>query len=120
MKWGHIVVEVLWLYFKVAFVCFAYFGAKIFIAQNRPSLNPPFSKQIGGYLRCIAAVAVIGLVASGTWEGDDDDAQLVSMDYNRGATVFITLLIPALIGAAVGYTTREEFPINSRSNYDDM
>jgi hypothetical protein len=39
-------------------------GAKIFIAQNRPLLNPPFTKRIGGYLRRIAVVAIVALVAS--------------------------------------------------------
>jgi hypothetical protein len=60
------------------------------------------------------------LVASANSEGDDEESQIVSMNYNRGATVFIVLLIPALFGATEGYRTREEFPTNSRSNYDDM
>ena len=41
MKWGRNIYEVALLYFKVAFVYSAYFGTKIFIAQNRPPLNPP-------------------------------------------------------------------------------
>jgi hypothetical protein len=41
IKWGQNIYEVALLYFKVAFVYSAYFGTKIFIAQNRPSLNPP-------------------------------------------------------------------------------
>jgi len=120
MKWGHIIAEVFVFYIKVAFVFLAYFGSKVFIAGHRPSLNPPFVKRIGGYLRCIAVVAVIALFASASWEGEDEDRHIVSTDYNRGATVFLMLLIPALFGVADGYATTEKFPKSSHSNYDDM
>jgi hypothetical protein len=116
MKWGHIILEVVWFYFRLAGVLIAYHVAKILIAQNRPSLNPPFAKRIGGYLQCIAAVAIIGLVASAKMK----KSHAIDVDYNRGATVFLVLLIPALFGAAKGYTTREEFPTNSRSDYGDQ
>ena len=56
---GHIIVEVLALYFKLAFVFLAYFGARFYIGEKRPSRNPPFIKQIGGYLKYIAAVAIL-------------------------------------------------------------
>ncbi len=120
MKWGHIVWEVFALYFKLAFVCLAYFGARSYIREKRPSRNPPFAKQIGGYLRCIAVIAAVALFASAHWEGEDEESHIVSMDYNRGATVFLALLLPALFGAADGYATTEKFPKASHSNYDDM
>src|SRR5512132_2176506 len=59
MKWGDIFFEVFALYVKLAFVCLAYFGAISYIGEKRPSQNPPLTKQIGGYLRCIAAVAAV-------------------------------------------------------------
>jgi hypothetical protein len=120
MKWGHIIVEVLVLYFKLAGVYLAYHFAQVSIAQNRPSLNPPFAKRIRGYLWCIAVVTVIALLASANSEGDDEESQIVSMNYNRGATVFIALLIPVLFGATEGYRTREKFPTNSHSDYGDQ
>ena len=120
MKWGHIISEVAVLYFKLAFVYLAYHGAKVFIAHNRPSLKPPFTKRIGGYLRCIAAIAFIAMLASANFEGENEDSHVVSVDYSRGAIVFLALLFPALIGAAEGYASREQFPTASGSNYDDV
>ena len=120
MKWGHIFFEVFALYVKLAFVLLAYFGTRFIIAEKRPSRNPPFTKQIGGYLGCIAIVAVIAWFASASWEGEDEERHVVSTDYNRGATVFLALIIPALFGVADGYATSEKFPKTSHSNYDDM
>lgn len=95
MKWGHIFFEVFALYVKLAFVCLAYFSTRFVIGEKRPSRNPPFTEQIGGYLGCIAAVAAVALFASAHWEGEDEESHIVRMDYNRGATVFVALLIPA-------------------------
>ena len=98
-------------YLKFGAVYLTYFTAKFYIAHNRPSLNPPFIKRIGGYLRCVAVVAFIAFLTLGNWKkGEGEEAQVFSVDYNRGAIVFLALLIPALFGATEGYSTRERFP----------
>jgi|GEM_PF-3590816 len=119
MKWDHIITEVFWFYLKFLFVYSAYWLPKIFIAQNRPSLNPPFTKRIGGYLRCIASVVFIAGLASNS-NGEGDDAHNGFIDKNRGVTVFIVLLLPVLLGATEGFATEEKFPNSSSSSYDDM
>jgi hypothetical protein len=120
MKWGYIISEVLILYLKFLFIYLAYFFAKIFTAINRPSPTPPITKRISGYLQCVVGVAFIALVASGNFADPDEDDHLASIDYNRGAMVFIALIIPAMVGATEGFTTRERIPPPAPYNHDVM
>jgi hypothetical protein len=73
-------------------------------------VNPPFIKRIGRYLQCVVAVAFIAMMAASHFEGEGEHEDLVSINYNRGAIVFLTLLIPVFFGAHVGYATHEQFP----------
>ena len=82
---------------------FAYMMCKLAILQKRSERNPPFGERIVGYLGCIAAAAVVAFIAF----------FFSHFDYNRGATVFLALLIPVLFGAADGYKTTERLPPSS-------
>ena len=82
------------------FLCVCLFSVnsgQVFVIGEKSNVtNPPFTEQVGGYLGCIAAVAAVALFASAHWEGEDEEeSHIVRMDYNRGATVFVALLIPA-------------------------
>jgi len=114
MNWGHIAWEVLAFYFKLMFVYLAYLVSKIYIAQHRPARNPPFTKRIGGYLRCIAAVMFLTLLVFAY--GDEDDHPHSSISGNYYATICLILLIPALYGATEGFSTDEKFPVSHSDN----
>ena len=119
MNWGHIAWEVLAFYFKLMFVYLAYLASKIYIAQHRPARNPPFTKRIGGYLRCIAAVAFLTLFAC-AYGDEDDDHPHSSISGSYYATICLTLLIPAIYGATEGFSTDEKFPVSHTSSDNDM
>ena len=97
----------------------AYGVAKAFTAHSRSSSKPPVTERLWAYLQCAGVVAFIALLASGNFNGDGDDREFVSIDYNRGMIVFVTLFIAALVGATEGYTTSDKYP-PSRDSGDDF
>jgi len=118
MKWGPIISDVFLLYFKAFVLFIAYFFAKSYIRLKRPSRNPPFIKQIGGYLICVIAVALLACFWLVCGSGEDEEPDVSSINYIRGVTVFLTLLFPVLLGAAHGYATTEPDP-KSEHDSDD-
>ncbi len=120
MKWEYIFTSVVILYAKAFAIFIAYSASKFFTAQSRTSKNPPKNEKWKLYAICIVAVFLISLFASVVIERDDDDDAITNAttDYNRGAIVFLVLIIPALIGAAEGFTSDDDRHVSS-SQFDD-
>jgi nitric oxide reductase large subunit len=105
-----IVISVILLYIKIGSILFTHFFAKSYTAKKRSSPKPPFSEKLFLYASCIVITAVIGFAAS-----------VHLHDRNRGAVVFIALLIPALVGVADGLTTTDKkYTSASKCSNDKM
>lgn len=117
MKWEYIIIEVIILYLKVAAVCLAYLFAKFYVAENKSSLKPSLIEKLFHYVQCAAVVAVIALVASGINVGRKEEY----FDFNRGAIVFIVLILSVFVGVADGHNTSKKYSNSSRrDDYGDM
>jgi len=71
-----------------------------------------------GYGSFISIALAIGIMVSDRYKGDDDNGHYVT-DYNRGAIVFIVVLIPILFGISDGFTTDDERFTKPPSHTDD-
>jgi hypothetical protein len=94
MDWEYIIGTVVLFYLKCGFIYLAYGIAKLQTADVRTSTTPPRMERIERYAKCIGVVAIIAALASVYYHGD----------CNRGAIVFIALVIPVLLGVEQGFT----------------
>ena len=108
MRWEYIISSVVVFYLRAGCCGLAYFAAKFIVARKRSSAKPALGEKIFRYAACIAIISIIGFMAA-YYDGDDEDDSRgpEPPNSNRGAIVFIALLIPALIGASEGFTTTD-------------
>jgi Na+/proline symporter len=111
VRWGYIIAEVIFFWLKCGCLWFAYTTAKQF-ATREPSSPEKVSakKRLIFCAKCVGVIALIGFFASGNYVSNDEgeDVCVISMDYDKGAIVFIALLVPALFGAADGFDAPPE------------
>ena len=105
LRWEYIIGEVLLFWLKCGCPWFAYAFFKGLTTQYTSSPEKvSATNRLICYAKCVGVIAVIGLFASGIFEsGGDEGVNVVGVDYNRGAIVFIVLLVPALFGTAAGF-----------------
>lgn len=96
MRWGHIITEVLFFWLECGCLCRTYTYTKE-CATREPSSPEKVSakKRLIFCAKCAGIIGLIALLVSVNYHND--------IDYNRGAIVFIALLVPALVGAAEGF-----------------
>ncbi len=117
MDLGYVFGEVVLLYVKLLGVFIAYYFTMIYTAQNRSSKKPPLREQVTRYAACTGAVFVVACCSLAFGSAD---VECCAAAINRGAIVFLALIIPALLGTAAGFT-RERLDrdvIPSYSEYD--
>lgn len=135
MKWEYIFSSVLIFYLKGFAVFMAYFFTKTYTAQNRSSTTPNLTERLFRYAVCVAAVIAISFLSAAGYAipADTDSGHTFTkadiseikkeqeerepIQANRGAIVFLVLIIPTLIGATEGFNTKTEHH-PSHSDYD--
>jgi hypothetical protein len=122
LKLDFILGSVLLFYLKLGAIFAAHHFAKFYTTKKRSCVNPRAREKIFRYLTCIAATALIGLFASVTIAGGEEEGYYAkSVDYNRGAIVFVALLIPAALGVSSGFTAEDrEFPSGDSQSGGDI
>ena len=118
MHFDYIFSSVAILYAKVLGICSAFYISKYYTAQHRSSTKPPMKEKLWRYGSFISIALAIGIMVSDRYKGDDDNGHYVT-DYNRGAIVFIVVLIPILFGISDGFTTDDERFTKPPSHTDD-
>lgn len=106
MKWDYIFASVFVLYIKVMAIFFAYYFSKYYASQSTTSAKGSHKEKLMCYAVCISVVFVIGFLFTQKWIGSDDDGRYIT-SYNRGAIVFLALLIPILFGVTEGFSEAE-------------
>jgi hypothetical protein len=87
---------------------------KLYTIHIRTSVKPTIRKKLFRYFVCITAVFIISILAS-----ENSKENYENINYNSFAVVFISLVIPAIIGITEGFTTRKDDDISEKSNLDD-
>jgi len=113
---GHIVYTVLAIYFKLAMVYYAYFGAK-FYTQHFDFKKFTITQKVVHYAKCLGVVCGVALVCSYNWaEADDSDhtQYIESENPTRGWIVLLMLVGPVIFGIEDG-----KHGERIRGNYSD-
>jgi hypothetical protein len=104
MNWNYIFFAALRFNIAIAGGVLAYHFAKSYTANKRSSKAPRLAERLGRIGLCVFFLALFGGFCSLGTSSEEDDSP-VPDNSNRGAVVFMTLLLPVVLGSLEGFTT---------------
>ncbi len=112
LKLDYIAGEAFSFLVKCGLLYFAFFIARKAGTREawkyRPTDKVSATKKLLSCVQCVCIVAFIACWASAKHDSDVDESWITGFDSNRGAIVFVTVLVPAMLGLFSGFDAPPE------------
>jgi hypothetical protein len=122
LKLGYVAGEAVFFWLKCGFVYFAFSFARSVVTRDaskyRQTDKVSTTKKLLSCVQCVCIVAFIACLVAANHDSDVDENWITGFDSNCSAIVFVTILVPAMLGLFSGFDAPPEH--SQEGNSSDM